>query len=153
MRKLPLIATLLMAGPALAASEAVCERVFAAMDHDRDGTLDAAEGQRYLAALRVKGKSVTTEKLSKATFVGYCKADLFVRATPASDAPKAGATSLSESDARDRIVAEGFTEVSSLKKDDNGIWKGTGVWKSRKIGVVVDYRGNVVGQWGDLANR
>ena len=157
MKALPLIVAVVaspyLATPATAVSDGACERVFATADLNRDGSLDAAEGLRYFASLRVKGKSVATDKLSKAAFVEYCKAGLFAKATPEGNAPKEGRGNFTEADVRDRILAEGFTEVSALKQDDKGIWRGTGVWRSRKIGVAVDHTGSVFGEWGNLARQ
>ncbi len=38
--------------------------------------------------------------------------------------PIAGANSFTEGQARDRIAKAGYTDVQSLKLDDNGIWRG-----------------------------
>jgi hypothetical protein len=157
MRALPLIIAVLvspcMAMQATAASEDACERVFATVDLNSDGSLDAAEGLRYFAAMRVKGKPLTTDKLTKAAFIELCKADIFAKAKPDGDTPKEGRGDFTEADIRDRVLAEGFTEVSSLKQDDKGIWRGTAVWRSRRIGVAVDYSGSVFGEWGNLARQ
>lgn len=57
MRALPLTIAVLvspcMAMQATGASEDACERVFATVDLNSDGSLDAAEGLRYFAAMRV----------------------------------------------------------------------------------------------------
>lgn len=34
--------------------------------------------------------------------------------------------------------------MSELKKDDNGVWKGSAMNAGAKVNVSVDYRGNVV---------
>ena len=152
MRTLPLIIAAVispcLATQITAASDSACERVFTTVDLDSDGSLDAAEGLRYFATMRVKGKPLTTDKLTKSAFVEYCKAGLFAKAKPHGDSPKEGRGDFAEADVRDRILAEGFTEVSSLKQDDKGIWRGSAVWRSRRIGVAVDYTGSVFGEWG-----
>jgi hypothetical protein len=157
MRTLPLIIAAVispcLATQITAASDSACERVFTTVDLDSDGSLDAAEGLRYFATMRVKGKPLTTDKLTKSAFVEYCKAGLFAKAKPHGDTPKEGRGDFAEADVRDRILAEGFTEVSSLKQDDKGIWRGTAVWRSRRIGVAVDYTGSVFGEWGNLARQ
>jgi putative membrane protein len=38
----------------------------------------------------------------------------------------------------------GFTNVSGLKKDDDGIWRGTVTLDGKSVPMVVDYKGNVV---------
>jgi len=40
-------------------------------------------------------------------------------------APVAGANSFTEGQAKSRIEGAGFTQVTGLKKDDNGIWRGS----------------------------
>jgi hypothetical protein len=69
-----------------------------------------------------------------------------VATAPSTDpnAPLTGANSFTESQAKDRIEKAGFTQVSSLKKDDNGIWRGTAMRGGTQTNVALDYRGNVV---------
>ena len=59
------------------------------------------------------------------------------------DAPVAGKNSFTESQARSRIEAAGFTGVSELMKDKDGVWHG----KASKAGttqtVNLDFQGNV----------
>jgi hypothetical protein len=59
------------------------------------------------------------------------------------DAPVAGKNSFTESQAKSRIEAAGFTGVSGLTKDNDGIWHG----KASKAGTIqtvnLDFQGNV----------
>jgi hypothetical protein len=59
-------------------------------------------------------------------------------------APVAGANSFTESQAKSRIEGAGFTQVTGLKKDDNGVWRGSAMQKGKQVTVSVDFRGNVV---------
>ena len=59
-------------------------------------------------------------------------------------APLAGANSFTENQAKERIEKAGFTQVSNLKKDDQGIWRGTAMQSGKQTNVALDYRGNVV---------
>lgn len=61
-------------------------------------------------------------------------------------APVAGANSFTEGQAKSRIESHGFTGVSGLKKDDNGIWRATGMKDGRSQNVSVDFQGNVTAQ-------
>ncbi|GAC1345394.1 MAG: hypothetical protein NVSMB18_25030 [Acetobacteraceae bacterium] len=61
-------------------------------------------------------------------------------------APVPGANSFTEGEARRRIQDKGFGEVTSLKKDDQGIWRGTATKDGKSANVALDYQGNVVGQ-------
>lgn len=132
--------------PATAASEADCERSFQSADSNRDGVLTEAEGTRYLAAMRAANKKVSGDRLDKATFLEHCKADVFVttQAQPAAGAPLEGANSFTEGQAQERAVAAGFTEVSGLRKDDKGIWRGTAKRGGSQVNIAVDFKGNVV---------
>jgi sporulation protein YlmC with PRC-barrel domain len=60
--------------------------------------------------------------------------------------PLPGANSFTESQARERIEAKGFTAVSDLKKDDQSIWRGTATKDGRTVNVALDFKGNVVAQ-------
>jgi len=59
-------------------------------------------------------------------------------------APVAGANSFTEGQAKSRIESSGYTQVSALKKDDNGIWTGSAMKDGKKVDIKVDFQGNVV---------
>lgn len=59
-------------------------------------------------------------------------------------APKPGANSFTEKQAMERIQKAGYTQVTGLKKDDQGVWRGTATKAGKQMPVSVDYRGNVV---------
>ena len=58
--------------------------------------------------------------------------------------PVKGANSFTEGQARDRALAWGATNLSSLAKDPDGIWRGTATWDGKPGQIAVDYKGNVV---------
>jgi hypothetical protein len=58
-------------------------------------------------------------------------------------APVPGANSFTEGQAKSKIEANGFTQVSGLKKDENGFWIGTAMKGGAKVTVKVDFQGNV----------
>ena len=60
--------------------------------------------------------------------------------------PLAGANSFTESQARDRIEASGYTAVTALTKDAQSIWRGMAMKGGRSVRVALDYKGNVVAQ-------
>ena len=60
--------------------------------------------------------------------------------------PAAGANSFTEDQARSRIEAKGYTKVSGLTKDSDGIWRGKGMKGAATENVAVDYQGNVFGK-------
>jgi hypothetical protein len=57
--------------------------------------------------------------------------------------PVAGANSFTMSQAQARIQARGYTNVSQLTQDSNGIWRGTATKDGQSVPVSVDYQGNV----------
>jgi hypothetical protein len=59
------------------------------------------------------------------------------------NAPLPGANSFTEGQAKSRLEANGYSNVGALKKDDNGVWKGTATHSGAQVNVSVDYRGNV----------
>jgi negative regulator of sigma E activity len=61
-----------------------------------------------------------------------------------SQAPVAGANSFTEGQAKSRIESNGYNSVSSLKKDDNGVWRGKAMKDGKAVDVSLDFQGNVV---------
>ena len=61
-----------------------------------------------------------------------------------SNAPIPGANSFTEAQAKERIEKAGFTQVSSMKKDDQGIWRASAMQGGKRVNVALDFRGNVV---------
>ena len=62
---------------------------------------------------------------------------------PNPGAPVAGANSFTEGQAKSRIEDKGFKNVSDLKKDDNGVWRGKATKGGSSSSVSVDFQGNV----------
>ena len=61
-------------------------------------------------------------------------------------APVEGANSFTESQAKERIAEVGYTDVSALKQDEKGVWRGTATKDGKSGPVGLDYQGNVVSQ-------
>jgi hypothetical protein len=59
-------------------------------------------------------------------------------------APAAGANSFTEAQAKSRIEGAGYSNVSGLTKDKDGIWKGKASKGGTMVDVGLDYQGNVV---------
>ena len=57
--------------------------------------------------------------------------------------PVAGANSFTEGEAKSRIEARGFSNVTELKKDDQGIWRGKAMQEGKSVDVALDFQGNV----------
>jgi hypothetical protein len=58
-------------------------------------------------------------------------------------APVAGANSFTEGQAKARIEARGFADVSGLSKDNDGVWRGKAVKDGQNVDVSLDFQGNV----------
>ena len=54
-----------------------------------------------------------------------------------------GANSFIESQARELLEQQGYTNVSSLMNDKNGIWHGKAIKDEKTFDVSVDYMGHV----------
>ena len=61
-----------------------------------------------------------------------------------SGAPAAGANSFTEGQAKSRIEGAGYSNVSGLAKDKDGIWRGKASKQGKAVDVGLDYQGNVV---------
>jgi hypothetical protein len=58
-------------------------------------------------------------------------------------APAAGANSFTEDQARERIVAQGYTEPTALTQGQDGTWRGQALRDGQPVQITVDYQGNV----------
>ena len=61
----------------------------------------------------------------------------------AQEALAPGSNSFTEGQARSRIEDAGFAQVSDLRKDDQGIWRGRAQRNGQQVSVSLDYQGNV----------
>jgi len=57
--------------------------------------------------------------------------------------PAHGANSFSKGEAGRRIARQGFQDVSDLRKDGTGVWRGTATKDGQHVQVWLDYKGNV----------
>lgn len=57
-----------------------------------------------------------------------------------------GANSFTEGEVRSRLEKAGFTDPRNLKKDDQGIWRGTAMHGGQSVPVGLDFKGNVAAQ-------
>ena len=58
--------------------------------------------------------------------------------------PIPGANSFTESEARSRIEASGYTNVTDLKKDSQSIWRGNAMKDGKPASISLDFQGHVV---------
>ena len=115
-----------LASPAAAMSDADCKSEF-----------DKAMG--------LMGKTMpANHPMNEATFIENCKVGVFSAPTMDSGAPLKGANSFTENQAKGRAMAAGFTSLSALKKDADGIWRGSALFNEKNVNVAIDFKGNVV---------
>lgn len=62
---------------------------------------------------------------------------------PTASAAK-GHNSFTQDQAKGRLAKAGYTGVSKLTKDKDGVWQGTAMKDGAKANVGVDYKGDVV---------
>ena len=115
-------------------------------DANSDGVLSDKESVRYVALMRIGNRTVAGEgQITQAEFMDACKADTYMPRKAEEGAPLKGANSFTEGQAKDRAIAHGGVDsVSDFKKDDDGIWRGTGSQSGKTVQIAVDYKGNVV---------
>jgi hypothetical protein len=58
-------------------------------------------------------------------------------------APVAGKNSFTEAQAKSHIEDAGYTDVTGLKLDDQGVWRATATKDGKQAGVSLDFQGNV----------
>jgi uncharacterized protein with FMN-binding domain len=132
---------------AWAASETDCAAQWKSADGNNDGVLVGPEADRYLAYYRVRAHVTPVDgRITQQEFMKSCQSDIFMAKAPEPGAPLKGANSFTEGQAKDRVVAAGFTSVSSLAKDGDGIWRGSAMKDGKSVKVAVDFKGNVVSQ-------
>ncbi len=139
------LAATCLAMPVYAATDAECTDMWKRADVNSDGVLSDAEAQRYAAAMRVHEKTLPADgRINQAAFIDACRSDVFAARKADAGAPLKGANSFTEGQAKDRALAHGFGNVSEMKKDDNGVWRGSAMQDGKQVQVAVDYKGNVV---------
>jgi hypothetical protein len=132
---------------AWAASETDCAAQWKSADGNNDGVLVGPEADRYLAYYRVRAHVTPVDgRITQQEFMKSCQSDIFMAKAPELGAPLKGANSFTEGQAKDRVIAAGFTSVSSLAKDGDGIWRGSAMKDGKSVKVAVDFKGNVVSQ-------
>jgi protein CpxP len=70
-----------------------------------------------------------------------------IAASPSTTTPPVpGANSFTEGEARSRIEASGYTNVTDLQKDSQSIWRGKAMKDGKSVSVSLDFQGHVVAE-------
>lgn len=123
---------------------AECDTQFKALDTDGNATLTEAEAPQVYAKARIGNMTVEPSGYTRAEFLKACANNDYGRPAPVEGAPFEGANSFSEGQAKDRATAWGVAGISTMTKDDKGVWRGMGTLDSAAVKVAVDFKGNVV---------
>jgi hypothetical protein len=77
-------------------------------------------------------------------YASYSALEPFESHTKTDQEARPGAESLDETQARLRIEAKGYSNVSGLQKDHRGIWRGTAIMKDgTPVTVILDLEANI----------
>ncbi len=139
-------AVIALPGIAIAASEADCAAQWTQADTNHDGVIAGTEAERYLAYIRIRAQVTPPAdgRITQDSFMQSCQGDTFEAKAPEAGAPLKGENSFTQTQARDRVIATGLTQVTTLAKDPDGIWRGTAKKGDVGVKVAVDFKGNVV---------
>jgi opacity protein-like surface antigen len=61
-----------------------------------------------------------------------------------SNNPVSGANSFTEGQAKSHIESRGYSSVTQLRKDENGVWRGKAMKDGKSVDVSLDFQGNVI---------
>jgi putative membrane protein len=64
----------------------------------------------------------------------------------AASALEKGANSFTEGQAKSRLEGAGLMNVTDLKKDDDGVWRGKAMRNGKSVTVGFDYKGNIAAE-------
>lgn len=135
---------------ARADTEEECRARWRTADVDGNGALEASiDNPDYVKALNV------TKPMSRDEFLKRCTGGAFA-ALPKPNNPaenkdlgKGDITPgppLAKEDAQKKLKAVGYGDVTDLKLDDKGVWRGTGTVNGKQTPVAVDPQGDVLAQ-------
>ena len=92
-----------------------CQKRYASLDTANHGYVLENEAPSYFAFYRMGNKQVADGKLAKEAFLKDCIAGYYETAKLDEGAPLSGANSFTETQAKDRILSHGGSDVSPLK--------------------------------------
>ena len=114
--------------------------------YTKSGRVLAADGRVDEAAFLSACTAGVFNSVKPMVGAGKPMMDAGAPAKPMMDAgaPLAGANSFTAAQAKDRIEKAGFTAVTGLAKDKDGIWRGTASQGGKPVAIALDFKGNVV---------
>ncbi len=121
------------AGLALSASLAFAQTTTAPATSNAGTSMGAPSGTNPVGAAHDGGKPAASGDTNQAVTTTAANADQ----------PAKGANSFTRRQAAGRIGKKGYTHVTGLKKDTDGVWRGMGTKDGTPVQVWLDYKGNV----------
>ena len=134
----------LMAGPALAQTQPTRTSAY-----PTNPTIRSADSTSALSPC-YSGTNPTSPCYSAGGYLSY-SAITPVAPPPASSNPDADAHSFTLDQAKSRIEAKGYSNVSDLQKDSRGVWRGKAMKDGKSVDVILDFPGNLVDKESDLS--
>jgi Peptidase propeptide and YPEB domain len=131
----------LVAGPALAQTQRTAPFAY------RTSPTDTSAYQTSALSPCYSGTNRTSPCYSGTAYLSYSAITPLEESLPKRTKPQAGAPgtdSLNEDQAKSRIEAKGYSNISGLQKDDHGIWRGKATMKDgRAVAVILDLEGDI----------
>jgi hypothetical protein len=153
------MAIVTLALPVSAQTPRDCGSLWKEADADANGTLTRQEDMRgYFDAFRVqKFSTAAPEQISRDEFMLYCDGSLArssagARQHKGNEGPidrgkgdmTPGLIPFPKNEARQRLEANGFRELSELQLDEKGIWRGQATASGKRVQVAVDVQGEII---------
>lgn len=136
-----------------------CGSLWKEADVDSNGTLTKEEDVRGYTDALLAQKFTTAEpgKVSRDEFMMYCEGSLArssagARQHKGNEGPidrgkgdmTPGLIPFPKNEARQRLEANGFRELSELQLDEKGIWRGQATASGKRVQVAVDVQGEII---------
>jgi hypothetical protein len=99
-------------------------------------------GNAYSGNATVNPNDNTSTSNGKAAATGDTNQAVAITGQSA-DMPAKGANSFTEGEARNRLESKGYSNISGLSKNHDGIWEGKADKGGRQVTVWLDFKGNV----------
>jgi putative membrane protein len=119
-------------------------KLFESYARDGDNASLKAFAQETVATLKMHQEMIEKIATTQDAATGATTPAVKTTDTPSAAAPVPGANSFTQDQAKNRIEDAGYSDVSKLTKDDQGIWRGQATKDGKSIAVALDYQGNVI---------
>ncbi|MER9405299.1 DUF4142 domain-containing protein [Mesorhizobium caraganae] len=119
-------------------------KLFESYARDGDNAALKTFAQQTVDTLKMHQQMIGKIAAGQHAITGATTPGVKTDTTPNAAALVPGANSFTEAQAKQRIEDAGYSSVSKLAKDDQGIWRGQATRAGENLDVGLDYQGNVV---------